>query len=350
MHLSIIIPFVNEYPQVIFTIRNIIEELKDRGIEFEILAIDNYCWEVQAQVKEIRYRKELSDPTDIEHLSIQKGFQFPDRGGTIIEGSQRANHPHLKYLKYEEKLSHWNAKNIGIRHAKGEFLYFVDSHVQFSRDGLWSMFEYWHTRPERLTGTIAMPVTYKILDTRRQIYKLVIEDDGLVHYKFTPLRGQKEPFRVPCMTCCGVLMHKSVMKALGGGWPKLLGIYGGGENFLNFTLATFDYSVNIWPHGTVFHYGNPRGYHYTYDDFSRNRATAAFMFGGVEYMDKYLKKRKGDRRILDGIRAQVLKECQAQKDKITPRQKIDINDWTESAIERGWLMDDRMINLFRINR
>ena len=46
--LSVIMPFCNEYPQNMFTIQNIAQELRDR-VDFEIIAIDNFCEEVQAQ-------------------------------------------------------------------------------------------------------------------------------------------------------------------------------------------------------------------------------------------------------------------------------------------------------------
>ena len=63
--LSVIIPFVNEYPQVMFTIRNIAEELRDR-VDFEIIAVNNYCDEVKAQNRE-------EDKGGISIAACQKG-------------------------------------------------------------------------------------------------------------------------------------------------------------------------------------------------------------------------------------------------------------------------------------
>ena len=81
------------YPQVILTVRSLIEEFRDR-IDFEILAIDNWCPDMNTQEKK------------------------PDRSGEVIAGSVRANAPYLKYLIYADKLSHWNAKNVGIKYAQ----------------------------------------------------------------------------------------------------------------------------------------------------------------------------------------------------------------------------------------
>ena len=46
--LSIIIPYCNEHPQVLFTVRSVLEEI--RGMDAEVIVIDNYCEEVGKQV------------------------------------------------------------------------------------------------------------------------------------------------------------------------------------------------------------------------------------------------------------------------------------------------------------
>jgi len=46
--LSIIIPYCNEHPQVLFTVRSVLEEI--RGMDAEVIVVDNYCEEVGKQV------------------------------------------------------------------------------------------------------------------------------------------------------------------------------------------------------------------------------------------------------------------------------------------------------------
>jgi len=340
--LSVIIPFCNEYPQVIFSIRAIAEELIGR-VDFEVIAVDNYCTELHNQKKTVKVRRDGEELEDVESK------QYPDRGGEVIEGSQRACSPWLKYVRYNKKLSHWNAKNVGLRVATGEFFYFVDAHVVPSRDSISRMFFYYEKRWQDLNGTIALPLTYKILESRRLIYKLFIEDDGTVHYKFTPLRKTDGPFRVPCMSACGVMMHRSfIMEGLGGGWPEHLGIYGGGENFLNFVLATQGKTVNVYPFGTLYHHGDPREYYWNWVDYTKNRAVANYMIGGEEYMDQFLDRRKGDRGVLNRIRTEILESCRDHREKIRKTQKMSIQTWVEKCILEGWLEDEQMIRKFRM--
>ena len=109
--LSIIVPFVNEYPQVSFTLRSIIEELDDR-VDWEIIAINNYSQKVADQKRP------------------------EDKGGEHVQNLARLHGGRLKYIKWDEKLSHWNAKNVGVAASSGKFLCFIDAHCIVGRNAL----------------------------------------------------------------------------------------------------------------------------------------------------------------------------------------------------------------------
>ena len=193
--LSVIIPFVNEYPQIMFTIQSIAQELRDR-VDFEIIAVDNSCKEVEAQGRQL------------------------DGSGSAISGSIEVN-PWLRYIIYNEKLSHWQAKNKAVEASSSPILWFCDAHCMIGRNALFNMFSYYRNHHQALNGTLHLPLTYKILESRRLIYKLVnnLEPAGEVHYSFTPLRRTDGPFRVPCMSTCGMMMTREIYDDLGG-WPK----------------------------------------------------------------------------------------------------------------------------------
>lgn len=303
--LSVIIPYCNEFPQNIFTIQNVAQEL--HGLDFEIIAVNNFCNEAAAQNRE------------------------QDAGFEVIEASATVN-PWLKSLHYVEKLSHWQAKNYGVAHASGHFLWFVDAHCVVARDAGRSMFQFYKDNHKWLNGTIHLPLTYKILESHKLIYKLVTDlDKGVIDYRFTGFRESDESYEMPCMSTCGMMMTREIYNELGG-WPLEMGIYGGGENFINFTLATLGRSKHIWPKGCLYHHGAKRGYNWNYNDYHRNRTIAAYMYGGPDLAERYIMNCKGDRAVLNSILESVLNTCVEHRNHIVGKQIISINDWLKKWI------------------
>lgn len=301
MELSVIIPFCNEYPQNMFTIQSIAQELRGR-VDFEIIAVNNYCDEVKAQGRD------------------------EDKGFEAIKACQRGN-PWLKVLSYKDKLSHWQAKNMGVQVSSAPVLWFCDAHCIVSRDALFNMFSWYRDNHEALGGTLHLPLTYKILEYHTLIYKLAANlDHGDVHYSFTPFRPSDAPYRVPCMSTCGMMMSRALYDEVGG-WPIELGIYGGGENFMNFTLAVLGKTVNIFPAGPLFHHGEKRGYHWNGDDYTRNRTIATYIFGGRDLATRFIEHRKGSKEVLRSILDDVLDKARLRRGIIKSMQKISIEDW-----------------------
>ena len=306
MHLSVIVPYVNEWPQNIFTLQSVAQDLVGR-LDFEVMAIDNYSPEVEAMAKK--------DP-----------LYARDKGAEVIKGSQRAS-PWLKALEYNTRLSHWNAKNFGVKHSSGEYLLFVDAHCVVSRDAIYNMFKYYVKNEEQLNGTLHLPLTYKILDTTRLIYKLVyIPEEEYLHYSFTRYRAETAPYEVPCMSTCGMMMSRRVFDVLGG-WPRELGIYGGGENFMNFSLSVLGMRKHIMVGPPLFHYGEKRKYHWNFDDHVRNKCIAAYIYGGKAFAERFMNHSKGDSNVLQNIFKDVIAKCESHRNIIRGKQKMTIHDW-----------------------
>jgi len=303
--LSVIIPYAQEWPMSVFTIRSVMEELEGR-VDYEILAVDNWCPELEEQIKKSGAKRDRTG----EHLdALQKGY------------------PWLRSLHYEEKLSHWQSKNYAVAHSTGKFLWFCDAHVAVRRDSLFNMYNYYKEHYEELNGTLHLPLSYHIMESHRLIYKLVTAlERGEVHYSFTGYRVAEEPYRVPCMSTCGMMMTRDLFIELGG-WPVQLGIYGGGENFINFTLAVLGKTVNIFPGKQLCHHGDKRGYHWNGDDYVRNRTIANYIFGGVDLARRFIDNRKGSKRVLYNILNDVLDTCETHRNLIEEKQVISIEDW-----------------------
>jgi hypothetical protein len=308
--LSVIIAYCNEYPQLVFTVRAIAEELRDR-VDFEIIAVNNYCAEVKAQGRE------------------------EDPGYAAIEAAAEGN-PWLRSLKYDTKLSHWQAKNLGVREAKGDVFWFPDAHVIPSRDSLYNMYRYykdWMCKDGwMMPSTLHMPIGYQILEWRRLIYGLVANPKiGNYFYQFVGCPDKKdEMFEVPVMSTCGCMMHRSIYDKLGG-WPEEIGIYGGGEPFFNFSMAVLGMKKYIWPHGCLYHYGAPRGYHWNYDGWVRDELIAAFCYGGIELMELKARHMDGHRDVLQKIMEGIVQSqsIATARAGIAIQQKMTIEEWVK---------------------
>lgn len=275
--LSIIIPFCNEWANIAFTIRAIAEQLIDKA-DFEIIAVDNFV-----------AGRDCGEP--------DRGHDHINRRGEHVEShiaTVSQFHPWLKYVRYSQRLSHWQAKNAGVRESSGHFLWFMDAHVIPSHNALIDMYQYYREAHIDLSAVMNLPLTYSILEKQRLIYQMDIDEEiGKYHYRFRNYDGKPSEidckiFEVPVMSLCGMLMTREIFDMLGG-FPATLGIYGGGENFVNFTLALIGIAKYIYPWGTLFHHGDARGYSYNYDDYHKNRMTAVYFHSGLETAFRYAK-------------------------------------------------------------
>ena len=352
--LSIIIPFVNEWPQVIWTIQGLAQELLDK-VDFEIIAINNWCKEVENQkannrdlgkiirsIESTPFILKRDEPEYISQLK-QKFGVMEDKGYAYLDNVSDGN-KWLKVLHYDDKLSHWNAKKMGISHATGDTLFFCDAHCLISKNALLDMFITYKNND--INGTFHLPLTYQIMEWRTLIYGLKDDrDKGRVGYRFSQLKATHKfspipshslltekadsfVMEVPCMSSCGMMITKDIYYKTGG-WPSNLGIYGGGENFMNFVLSVLGYSKYIFGRKPLFHHGERRSYSYNYLDMEKNRMIATYLFGGKEWLTKYVNPTRGDAGLLFEKSQDVLKENNEQRKFIGSHSKFTIDEWLD---------------------
>lgn len=330
MKLSIVIPFCNEYPQVAFTVQAVLEELKPANFDYEVVVVDNYCNEVGEQ----KLRDELC-PFCMHPFEV---LRTQDRGGEFLSDKVQW-HPHtLKYVKYDQKLSHWNAKNVGVQNSSGDILLFLDAHVVPSQGSIRAMFNYYIQNYENLDGTLHLPLAY-LLSRRGQelIYKIETDPNrGFYHYTFSSYKNLGTPYKVPCMSTCGMMMHRDLYNLLGG-WPSELGIYGGGENFVNYCLAVLGKNKWIMTTGPLYHYADSRGYFYNYDDFIRNRCIATYLSAGEHAAHLFVQNCQGNLDILENIYKDAVTKTSKHRKLIEDRQQLDVGEWLiKMKLEGMW--------------
>ena len=306
--LSVIIPTCLEWPQVLFTVRNIAEELRDR-VDFEIIVIDNFCDEVKAQVG-----GKVDDGTREHLIACAKG------------------HPWLKVLHYTDKLSHWQAKNMGVKNSEGNILWFCDAHCIISRNALWDMFRHFMMQEVFMEGnaTLHLPLTYHIMEYHKLVYKLRIDlPTSLLDYRFTAYNPPAHGFpiyEVPAMSTCGVMMSRKLYDKVGG-WPTELGIYGGGENFLNYVMSVMGMKKYIKVGHPLCHHGSKRQYHWNYTDHKRNQAIAAYMVGGKEFALNFMAHCKGDIGHLQNLTYKMFDLQKDHREHIKSQITTTMEDW-----------------------
>lgn len=322
--LAVIVPFVNEWPQVIWTIRSIENDLGDIAENnFEVIAVDNYCEEVRLQQKE-------------------QGIKAPqeDKAHDTLLAASKIN-PWLKVIRYDEKLSHWNAKRAAIASTDANILCFIDAHCFVGYSALIDMFirysafcrEYGYE-----AATFHLPLTYQILEKRKLIYSLKCDlNIGQLGYRFssyrvptdkpkTSVHKKYNAFEVPCMSTCGMMISRDLYEYVGG-WPSELGIYGGGESFMNFVLAILGKKKYVVEGSPLYHHGDRRGYHWNYTDKLRNEAIAAYMVGGRKLLETYLNNAKGKEGIKYWLCKDIQNKCFKQRSMIYSKLEISIEDW-----------------------
>jgi hypothetical protein len=302
--LAVIIPFALEWPQIVFTIRAAHEDLV--GIDHKIIVVDNFCYELEQQEK------------------------VRDRASTQLEDLAK-RYDWLNYLTYQEKLSHWCCKNLAIANTNADIFLFLDGHVVPKQRSLRDAFTFYRRNHEGLDGTLHLPLTYHILEEHQLIYSLVYKpEEGICHYTFCgkPETNQ-EVFEVPCMSSCGMFMTRNLYNLMGQ-WHSSMTAYGGGENDMNFTLATIGKKHWIYNPGCLHHHGDKREYSWNWLGYNYNRALATYKFGGEVWMWKYLAtiSKQVDKSILPGLvnmGNEIMKIVERPKHHIV----MTIEEWSE---------------------
>jgi glycosyltransferase involved in cell wall biosynthesis len=336
MELSVVIPYVNEWPQIAFTIRAVAEDLIGR-VDFEIIAVDNIC--------PLAEKTGFAADRGHDHYSFQKNNYglygihnrtYDKRPDGAVMGmshikSMATLNPWLTYVRYEDKLSHWNAKRVGVKASKGKDIMFIDAHCSPAHDSIYNAYKTYNNALFKYEdiGSLHLPVSYHILEPRKLIYKPVINlEKGMLHYSFSAYRHAESPYEVACMSTCGMLMSRNLYDMVGG-WPTELGIYGGGENFMNYSLAVLGKKKFIMPGGCLHHHGERRGYSSMYGDTLRNRMLATYIVGGKEFASRFVKIAKGRPEALKQMFEKILanEDIVNHRQLIANQQTMTIGEW-----------------------
>ncbi|HUU88909.1 MAG TPA: glycosyltransferase family 2 protein [Candidatus Glassbacteria bacterium] len=297
MDCSVIFTSANEYPKICYAVQSVINEL-DGYCDYEIAMVDNCS----------------TDKTQ-DHFSRLKNRK-------------------VKYMRYDDKQSHWCAKSYGVAHTTGKYVFFLDSHAVIGRDSIRNMMEFLDKKEAAGEKVGAVHCYHNaIMMYQPKEYELKF---GKLAYRFMTgqniLLGKTEdPYQIGVATTDGMMVPRKVFEDLGT-WHPEFGVRAGGEAYMNFKHSTCGYPHYMHPKANFYHF-KERGYKYVhpYSDWARNNFICGYVCGGEEWLDNVYKTYVGRRKITketgDAFRADVMEKCKEEMEFIKSRQEISLTDY-----------------------
>lgn len=240
--ISVIIPSRNEMKNLLWTLQCVQNGLD--GTDYEMIPVLNLC-----------------ENGDVEKLEKY----WPSRNGT------------MKAIRYDDKPSCWQARNAGAAVAEGKYLLFLDSHVAFQEGAIRALLDF----HEGWKGIAHLPLCYW-LEENRPNYGYVWKPEKF--WGNWTRQMPDPPYDVPLSGASSILIDRDVFEEIGG-FHSSLGIYGGGETYLDLKVQMFGYKVRVAVGYKLFHMTEKRGYAWNKKDFQRNFMLSAYALGGYKYLD-----------------------------------------------------------------
>lgn len=287
--ISVVIRACNEWPLIAATVLSYIDDLESSNISHEIVVATNCCTDRTPDIFHDRFRRLVQNGT-------------------------------LKVVEYNERPSHWQAANAGIRASCGKFVVISDAHMSVHpgtmsllRDGVAENGGIWHPAEISLNDTTCVTYHY----------------DERIRDRFWGFRCRHrlsdDPYPIAMAPHCCLMVSRAQLDEFGSYLPCLK-TYGGGEPYLSLLWWMMGSGVWMHPDALVRHcfgwrptwvtakkdaelkrsvykrggeisksislgdeyltYG--KGYTRNNDDFSFNFLAAGYVLGGIKWLDHLL--------------------------------------------------------------
>lgn len=306
---SIVIPARNEFPQIVFTIQSIINDLETflKPSEFEIIIVANCCND------EVYPRRALGGTVD---YLMPRGIYW-NRTLKVIYDPLAGNH---------------SARNKGVMVARGKYIFFSDAHMSYKRGYFKSMIETIDKTDGLVHGTVGWLGAYPIGNSMGYQYTMKLGEE--IKGTWSNRLLTDKPFYIPLQGhCCLGMKRKQFIEF--DGYPAYHRCYGGGEFYLDMKWWMFGSKVSVVPEAVGYHLCAPRGYCYHHDDYVHNVLMIGYALGMDEWTERaYLNWiRKGNKEVVDRLYAEAKEEVKEDREFIAKKR---VKTFNELIVERPW--------------
>ncbi len=290
---SVVIPFVHEYPALIQTVFAIQNEFVDLNYDYEIIIVEN---------------RERDNYTD----------KFLHYMRTLINKQQ------LKYF-FEERPCGPIARNTGAKNARGKYLMFTDAHVVWGKNSVPLMIK---TLEETGAGLVHGTTVWSHYDQHHAGAHYKLFDGGgpnlfsHMHGTYQRRRDAMQPYKVAGGTHAFIIFHKEEFLWING-YNEACRYYPHPEGYID--LKYWMFGRECWLEPRAFHYHSlyPRNYGAPpvdmpwHDHTIRNVMICAYTLGGEEWLDKVYSEwlsRKAKPEVLDKLKASAIERAKDERE------------------------------------
>lgn len=306
---SVIIPCRNEFPQIVFTIQSIINDLETflKPSEFEIIICNN------CPSDEVYPKRALGG--SIDYL-MPRGVYW-NRVLRVLYDPIAGNH---------------STRNKGVELSRGKYIFFSDAHMSYKRGFFKRMIRAIEETDGLVHGTIGWLGAYPVGKSMGYQYtiKLGEEIKGTWNnykladdYFYIPLQGH---------CCLGVKRQQFIDF---DGYPAYHRCYGGGEFYLDMKWWLFGSRVSVDPQAVGYHLCAPRGYSYHHDDYKHNVLAIGLAIGADEWTERaYINWcRRGRKDVMRRLWNEAKQETLEDKEFIAKKRVTTFN---ELLVNKPW--------------
>jgi len=257
LDLSVIIPIINEWPHIFYTVHSIMSDLADENIDYEIIIVDNG-----------------SESEEKEKLA------------------PLCEHYPIKLISYSPQSDLLSLRE-GIRKSKGKTISFVGGHTLFSKNFFSKSLNILEKgEAEGVHCPVSYGWSWPLDINHTKVYQYYLEpynNDEKFGVGYSFLKLDEQPYKVASQATVGFTFLKDSWFEIGEVNEGLIYVGGGGETYIDLKMWMFGFTLLLEPDITAIHFNSPRNYPPTPNYYAhRNSFITYHTLGGEEYAQRVL--------------------------------------------------------------